>query len=192
MPSVAAWHWAASWMGKWGWSSRENMWKVYDSDFRWYHHWISIWGGYLGRPCRLYDFWDDFRVDLWENMFSAWRYGDFLQRKQASKQFNESNDFQMYPGFYSGAVPLDGYLQTCLGSSGMGMQMGRQFFLENSGVPRSSSVYFQGCWSQCGKPAVHHLGMRFTTYVGMVYVNIRNGLWMFMALGLPGLPHHMS
>ena len=74
-------------------------------------------------------------------MFSAWRYGDFLQQKQASKQFNESNDFQMYPGFYSGAVPLDGYLQTCLGSSGMGMQMGRQFFLENSGVPRSSSVY---------------------------------------------------
>jgi hypothetical protein len=34
--------------------------------------------------------------------------------------------------------------------------------------------------------------MRFTTYFGMVYVNIRNGLWMIMALGLPGLPHHMS
>lgn len=68
-------------------------------------------------------------------MFSAWRYGDFLQRKQASKQFNESNDFQMDPGFYSGAVPLDRYLQTCLGSSGMGVQMGRQFFLENSGNP---------------------------------------------------------
>lgn len=91
MPSVAAWHWAASWIGKWKWSSRENMWKAYDSDFRWYHHWISIWGGYLGRPCRLYDFWDDFRVDLWENMFSAWRYGMVISCNENRPRNNSMN-----------------------------------------------------------------------------------------------------